>query len=619
MKYKKSLIIRVLLLAVLLACLILPVQSIYAASWLGSWAYRIPLTIDTTNVDADLADYPVYINLSTSSGITDADVSAVFDELGADSLKIAVTTDDGTTECAVEIVSWDNVGETAELWACIPAVDDTADTIIYLYYDDSQSDNSTYVGVVGSTAGKLVWNTDGNYKAVWHMNDATTSTILDSTGVNDGAKDSANNPNQVAGGIGKAQDFNGTTNKITVADSASLSALSALTVETYFNSDAVNSSALISKRGAYDGNNEEWVLQFVSGVLAFVDLSTGTDNYLVSIGTTNLSDTTYHYGAASWDGTNAISHQKIYADGLPDELTTNSKSGTGAVPFDGNYAVEIGRQMVNNTTCFNGKQSEVRISNIARSAAYIKANQYCFTDALVTFGSAEIYTIYKPINLVATINGNNINLSWENVSAQVKIYRGTINYPTSITDGTLVYSGALETYSDTGLDLDKTQYYYSAWGWDGTVTYSPDYATTSNGGVAMVLIALLIGLIGLTWLTVSKIPVCGILTFGIAIFTWYYLQNNPLPNISATSSVATIIMLVLWGWGIMVGLYGAGKVFSKNDSRPFIEKAFHRDDTQRVYSVKDNGRKLNPQSSSMEERELAHRMEVRARLNKYRR
>jgi len=87
-------------------------------AWLGSWAKRIKLTISNTNVDSDLSNFPILVYLSASSGIGDVDVSCVFDELASDDnrLKIAVTTDDETTECYVEIERWDDANEVAWLW-----------------------------------------------------------------------------------------------------------------------------------------------------------------------------------------------------------------------------------------------------------------------------------------------------------------------------------------------------------------------------------------------------------------------------------------------------------------------------------------------------------------------
>ena len=127
------------------------------ADWLSGWDQRIKMTIESDNVDADLSNFPVLVHLSTASGITNADVSAVFDELASDAnrTRIAVTKSDGTTECYVEIEDWDDAGEEALLWVKVSgtnSVSSSTDTDLYLYYDSDHAPNTTYVGDVDSAA-----------------------------------------------------------------------------------------------------------------------------------------------------------------------------------------------------------------------------------------------------------------------------------------------------------------------------------------------------------------------------------------------------------------------------------------------------------------------------------
>ena len=51
----------------------------------------------TRKVDSDLTHFPVLLYLSSSSGQGDDDITAIFDTLGSNSKKIAVTKDDGET------------------------------------------------------------------------------------------------------------------------------------------------------------------------------------------------------------------------------------------------------------------------------------------------------------------------------------------------------------------------------------------------------------------------------------------------------------------------------------------------------------------------------------------
>ena len=132
------------------------------------------------------------------------------------------------------------------------------------------------------------------------------------------------------------------------------------------------------------------------------------------------------------------------------------------------------------------------------------------------------------------------------------------------------------------------------------------------------LMFLIIMLIALTWLTVSKVPACGLLVFALAIFVWNYIYNNPLPNITSVP-VKNIIMLVLWGWGIFVGLYGAGKIFGNGDGRSIVQRAFQKDESQKVVSYEGTWRKRNYNPQSSDDRVASYTALVKSALRKRRR
>lgn len=133
-------------------------------AWLGDWAKRIEITVDNTNIDSDLTHFPVPIILGASVGQDDDDVSCIFDELSSDAnrKKIAVTKADGTTQIYVEIELWDDANEKAVLWVSKSdlTLNSSSTTTLYIYYDSEQSDNTSYVGDVGSTPAENVWSSN---------------------------------------------------------------------------------------------------------------------------------------------------------------------------------------------------------------------------------------------------------------------------------------------------------------------------------------------------------------------------------------------------------------------------------------------------------------------------
>jgi hypothetical protein len=83
-------------------------------------------------------------------------------------------------------------------WVKIPELSSTTDTDIYMYFGDPGENNTNDTDV---------W--DSNFVGVWHKNDLTTSTIKDSTSnALNGTKGSTNQPLEIMGKIGNAQNYN---------------------------------------------------------------------------------------------------------------------------------------------------------------------------------------------------------------------------------------------------------------------------------------------------------------------------------------------------------------------------------------------------------------------------
>ncbi|MDD5701607.1 MAG: DUF2341 domain-containing protein, partial [Dehalococcoidales bacterium] len=183
-----------------------------AAGWLSGWANRVPLTVDQSKIDANLTDFPVLVSLGKSSGMNEKDLSQVIDQLGNNSLKIALTTSDGVTQCYAEIDKWDTLNKQAYLWVKMPSISSSGDNTFYLYYDPSQTDNSAYVGPAGSEAAQNVW--DDSFKTILHMGEDTGTApgnYKDSTSSahHATAGDSGAVPSLSEGKIGDSQSFAG--------------------------------------------------------------------------------------------------------------------------------------------------------------------------------------------------------------------------------------------------------------------------------------------------------------------------------------------------------------------------------------------------------------------------
>jgi hypothetical protein len=366
--------------------------------WLEGWGKRIKLTVDSDVVDGDLSDFPVLVYLSTASGIGDVDVSAVFDEVGANSKKIAIANSAGT-EMYVEVVSWDDVGETAELWVKLSSVTSASDSEYYLYYDNDHADNDTYVKDQGDATD--VWDSD--FKIVAHMNDLTTSTIEDSTSnSNDGTKKGANEPNESSSGkIEEAQDFDGTDDYISLGSPATLDDLPTgdFTVSAWIYSDGMGASDYDTIVGCHIHPNG-WIFRIMTDAASKrslqVQVCYDTTDAVYKTSLESISDMTWQHVALVWNL--STKSADLYIDGVEEGAYVIETPGSGAYRVDNAANKEIGRiPHSGGIQCFEGLIDEVRISASARSAAWVKATYNSGNDSLITFGSEEEVSTFIPL------------------------------------------------------------------------------------------------------------------------------------------------------------------------------------------------------------------------------
>ena len=369
--------------------------------WLTDWEKRAQLTIDHNDIDGALSNFPVLIYLSASSGINGDDVTFIFDELGANRKKIAITTSDGLTQCYVEIEKWDSVNKQAWLWVKVPNISATADTVLYIYYDNSQPDNTDYVGDPNSTPAENVW--DSNYVFVSHMqDDPDTSHIRDSTSNdNDGTKTGANDPIEVAGKIGDAQDFDAAdSERIDIGYDPSLDMTTKFTLEAWINPEDPAGigpfPALISRRVAKAGRWNTYFMnpgttnRYIYFYIASI-LNAGQGEKQMNTVAPVLTPGTFTHVVCTYDATLGSDNMKIYINGVLDNADdyagTLDQAGIPTPAYLGNYT----------SSYLYGISDENRISkDIARSADWIKATYETGRDHLVDFGTEETGTAGGP-------------------------------------------------------------------------------------------------------------------------------------------------------------------------------------------------------------------------------
>jgi len=383
-----------------------------STGYLEGFSKRIELTIDYTKVGSTLTNFPILIKLSSSSGISDSDLTSIFTELGANKKKIAVTTSDNT-QCYVEIERWDNANNLAILWAKIPSVSHTANTILYLYYDSSASDNTTYVGDTDSEVAENVW--DSNYKGVFHFNSETaikdsTSNDYDSTS-SDGTQYSYDG--KIGKGIGLVR-YSG----IDYNFSGSMGMSSGTTFTLQFCYKTIDTSN-VHRIFGFGSSGILWY--YANDNLLGFRVDSYDHNALVEDASVE-SDFTFITIVRNGTGNNF----KAYYNGV--EKTINFQSYTQ--PDGSLNLVNIG-----GNGDINGILDEVRFSNTNRSEAWIVADYNSQNDSLISYGSFEtpLQSVFVKFILTHEFT-ETATFATTQVATDVEVIEFTVNVSSEVID-----------------------------------------------------------------------------------------------------------------------------------------------------------------------------------------
>jgi hypothetical protein len=393
------------------------VHSSESADWLPGWGKRVRIDIDSAKVDEPLSHFPLLICLSQSAGINDDDVTFVFDEVGSNSSRIAFTSEDRVTGLFYEVESWDSTpdSEAAYIWVRVPAVSNASPTKLFLYYDNSQPDNPMH-------SPENLW--DDGFVGVWHLHE-TAGNHFDSTG--NGNPGTAQNglAQNTVGQIDGADSFDGIDDYVEIAeDGSDFDITGDVTLSAWINLNTIpghhENIGIVSKwektgeRRSYlldlRGYADEYVLARAYGSWDGFD-RTFAQQYLHYTGNPTNS---WRFLTGTIDVDGDIT---LYIDGgvLDGSIARVDYSAPGVI-YETDIPVMIGnmneqdRAGYNANEYFDGIIDEVRISNVVRSHAWVKAEYYSGIDGLVTYGSEEMLGDCAPSG--RTIEGWACGGSW---------------------------------------------------------------------------------------------------------------------------------------------------------------------------------------------------------------
>jgi hypothetical protein len=365
-----------------------PIQEAEAAGWLAGYNTRRKLTINQLKVDSDLTNFPVLVKLTSAN--------FDFTKANANGHDIRFTAADGVTLLSYERERHDSVGLRAEYWVRIPAVSGTVNTEFYIYYRTAETAD-------GATP-TAVW--DVNTVASWRLKELGTgavgeykdSTINANHGRGGGGTVGAV-PTRVEGKIAEAQSFDGVDDRIGLGTGTTLNFGSGqgFTFEAWVRTTDAQGMIVSFRDDSVVGHP---VIDLGIGVnsaspanpghfMPLMRYNGGTGHAFFS-STQNIANGVWHHIVFVYDP--AVNQIRAHVNGIG---FTETQTVIGSITTNLRYLGEERHWVINgfgtpDQRRLNGIIDEVRISNIARSAAWVRASFHSGNNTLLTYGVEEV-------------------------------------------------------------------------------------------------------------------------------------------------------------------------------------------------------------------------------------
>lgn len=358
---------RYLILAWLLclACLPRLAHAAEAAWWNDDWAYRKPITLDTSGTGALLPQSPgraaVLVRLHPGN--------FQFDGTAKDGADLRFVAADGKTPLNYQIDSFDPVMGVGQVWVDVTELPANGKQTLWMYYGNAKA--------TAQSSGAATF--DADHTLVYHFEEAAAGAPKDATAYANHAQSGSVQP--VDGGIvGKAARFDGNT-VLTLPASASLNeaAGGAFTFSAWIKLDAVPATptALYARR--QDGRA---LVIGLNGGAPYVEVSDGQAPQRSAAGEP-LKAGQWSLLAVTFDAQQAT----VYVNGQKYATLAAAMPALGTAATLGGDAAGQGEGLAN----FLGLMDEVRLSRVARSpvALGLDALSQGAESRLVQYGEDE--------------------------------------------------------------------------------------------------------------------------------------------------------------------------------------------------------------------------------------
>jgi hypothetical protein len=278
------------------------------------WTYRKTITINHSQVYGDLSDFPVLIS------VVDQNLRDHAQGNGNDI--IFMDTDGVANQLGHEIEYYDGATGALTAWVKLPTVSSTQDTILYMYYGNSSSAAQQFP--------ERVWN--GNYEAVWHLNNNPLGTVLDSTAKdNDGTPEGGMTASDLTDGkIGRCLHFDGIDDLVSFGEFTHF--MNAGTCVAWVQTTSTNYGAVWGE--ADSASNKPYIIlgKYSDDLLMFARDIYGMDSNYQGRASTGMNDGQWHQ--IVWMSRGSGNGNAFYFDGQQVSLNWQDGQDPNGIWFD---------------------------------------------------------------------------------------------------------------------------------------------------------------------------------------------------------------------------------------------------------------------------------------------
>jgi len=345
-------------------------------------------TVTGANVSSTQSNFPIAVHINSSSWSTAGDRTHFFnDTYNPNGKRIRFYASDKTTVLSYEVEYYSTSGQEAIYWVKVPTVtgNNANSNMVCVYYgnDPNGSDQSTVGGA---------W--DANYVGIWHLGDNYwlgngAGQVLDATNVNNGTNTStADDQGIVRRGRKSTKD---NVEYINVGSNASLNTTTNMTITLWYYPAGLYPAYAQTLFSRYQSGSPYAGYSFTvsdsatqcndNTKLGFFDGTSWKCSTTAAVATTTWG----HIGVVHTGTTSTV----FYKNGAAFGSTTANTIPT----YSGNAL--IGKDPTSDTIGAIGTYDEIRVSNIARTADWIKLEYYSMRytvwngDSWITWGSEQ--------------------------------------------------------------------------------------------------------------------------------------------------------------------------------------------------------------------------------------